>query len=554
MALSGCSRLLALAMIAGTMSVVGCSSTQLTSGDGDMREGAPITSGAGQRTGTAAKAAPTKAAEPAKPAAAAKPAEPAKPAAAAAPAASPRMTSATMYFPTGDRASSGLMVEERLPAQVRLNQPYTYDIIVTNLTKGTLENVTVNSLSTENMKIQSANPAGTTAPNGQMVWNLGSFGPNESKVIKVTAVAEKVGVTGNCINAAYNNSLCVATQVVNPALAITKAITPTAVLNCDPITMTIEVTNTGTGTADNVVVKDTLPAGLTTSDGKTTIEQAVGNLAAGEKKNLSFNLKAAKTGTYQNTASTMADGIAAINSNTVSTKVTQPVLAIECKAGGQTLIGRENTFELTVRNSGDSACKDTKITAAVPAGTAVGRASDGGNAAGGSLTWNVGEIPAGGSKTVSFTLRQTTAGAAQITATASCTCATPVQTTCSATYIGVPDIGTLITDDDGVVLVGDNHVYRLEVKNQGQVNLTNTKMTVKLPDGLTFVSAAGQAATVAGQTITFDIGTVGVGQTKAFTMTCKASKSGELLVVGDTTCTEIKTSIRDDELTVFIDR
>jgi hypothetical protein len=35
-------------------------------------------------------------------------------------------------------------------------------------------------------------------------------------------------------------------------------------------------------------------------------------------------------------------------------------------------------------------------------------------------------------------------------------------------------------------------------------------------------------------------------------MMVKATKAGELLVVGETTCSEIRTPIRDDELTVFV--
>jgi uncharacterized repeat protein (TIGR01451 family) len=115
----------------------------------------------------------------------------------------------------------------------------------------------------------------------------------------------------------------------------------------------------------------------------------------------------------------------------------------------------------------------------------------------------------------------------------------------------VPDIGTLITDDDGVVMVGNNHTYRVEVANQGQVNLTNTRMVVQLPQGMTFVSSPlGKA--IAGNKVEFNFGTVPPGQRPASTFVVKSSVAGELLVTGETTCAELRTPVRDDELTNFV--
>ena len=42
-------------------------------------------------------------------------------------------------------------------------------------------------------------------------------------------------------------------------------------------------------------------------------------------------------------------------------------------------------------------------------------------------------------------------------------CSSPVSAGCNVNVKGVPDIGTLVTDGDGVVLVGNNHTYTVEV-------------------------------------------------------------------------------------------
>src|SRR5690242_7491102 len=50
----------------------------------------------------------------------------------------------TMAFPTGDRTSSVLLLEKIQPQEVRVNQPYSYQLRVTNLTNQTLNGVTIN--------------------------------------------------------------------------------------------------------------------------------------------------------------------------------------------------------------------------------------------------------------------------------------------------------------------------------------------------------------------------------------------------------------------------
>lgn len=102
---------------------------------------------------------------------------------------------------------------------------------------------------------------------------------------------------------------------------------------------------------------------------------------------------------------------------------------------------------------------------------------------------------------------------------------------------------------------GDLHVYTYEVENQGQVDLTNTKVLVTLPEGMEFVSStAPRAPQIDGRKLTFT-GVQGVlkpGEKRMFTLTVKCSQAGEKLVISETTCDQLKTPVRDDELTNFV--
>ncbi len=458
----------------------------------------------------------------------------------------------SMAFPTGDVASSGLWIHQVMPMSVRAGQPYTMELHATNLTNGTLQNVMVMNKSLMNMSMTGSTPAGSAGADGMMTWALGDLAGGETKVIRITGKADKVGQASNCLSASYNNALCMTLNVVEPALRITKTITPEATL-CDPVLMTFEVTNPGSGVAENVVIKDALPAGLTV-DGKQTLEMAVGNLGPGESKKMTATAKAAKAGKYDNMATAMAAGGLEAKSATVSSVIKQPVLAIsaDCPQGGMMgRAGRDFTFKFTVSNKGDAGC-NSMVSAPVPAGTTFVSADSGGVMQGNAVSWNLGALAAGGSKTVSMTVKANVAGAISAMATATCPCAEAVSANCGVTTTGVPDIGTQITDDDGVIELGKNHNFRYEVKNQGLVDLTNVKMVATLDADLDFVSTDWPAGAKAdGKTVTWMIGTLKPGDIKKYNIVCKASKAGQLVIRSVTTSDQTK-EVRNDEQVNYV--
>ncbi|MBL8963550.1 MAG: DUF11 domain-containing protein [Phycisphaeraceae bacterium] len=475
-----------------------------------------------------------------------------------APVAAAGMNVSPMAFPTGDVATSAVLVHQVVPAQVRVGMNYTYELHVTNITAGTLQNVVVHNEGAQNLTVVSSDPSANRGADGGSLWMLGDLAPCQTKVIKVTGKADKAGTSSSCSSVTYNNTLCASTTVVEPALKITKQITPEAILGCDPITMTVEVTNSGTGTASGVKIVDQLPAGLTNADGGSTVEIAVGDLAQGQSRPFTIPLRATRTGRFENEARASAEGGLSATSNKVATVVKQPVLTLACTASTERIIirpGAEGCFDLTIKNAGDGISRGTVVSATVAGGTPT--SADGGQVSGNIVTWSVGDLAAGASKTVKVCVRPTTMGEVTMSATAQGACATQVSTNCKINTVGTPDIFALLTDDDGVVLVGDDHILRYEVGNQGQIDLTNVTVVITLPEGLQMVSSsAPKAPVVEGRKLTFT-GVTGVlrpGEKRAFTLTVKASTSGEKLVISETTADQIKTPLRNDELTVFIDR
>jgi len=462
----------------------------------------------------------------------------------------------TVYYPSGDRQGAVLAVDKSAPAEVQAGRPFDYTIRVTNLTDGALEDVTIYDQLDQGFTMSNSSPRGMMedGADGRAMFDLGRLNAGETKTITVTGSAEAPGTLESCASVSYTLPVCTTVLVVQPALAITKT-APATVTVCDPIPVRIVVTNAGTGEARNIRVRDSLPAGLLTTDGRNAIEIDGGTLAAGQSREFTVNLKADRAGSFANVANATADGDLEARSASTTTVVTQPELALESDCPEGILIGREATFRFTLTNSGDTVANGTTLTAGLPAGSTFSNATEGGANDGGRVTWNLGNLAAGASRSVNMTVRSGAAGTLATTATATATCAQQVTADCSVPVQGVPDIGTSVEDFNGVVLVGDNHTYTYLVKNQGQVNLTGIRLRATLTEGSEFVSStAATPPRVAGRNLEFAVGDLAPGQERTFTITIVGRTAGEQGIDSETSCNELKRTVRHDEQVTYVDR
>jgi uncharacterized repeat protein (TIGR01451 family) len=403
--------------------------------------------------------------------------------------------------------------------------------------------------SSNNLTVSSSTPEGNTSGDG-MTWALGDMGPGETKVIKLTGSAEKVGMAGDCITVSYNNFLCAQTKVVEPALALTKTATAEAI-KCDEIVIRYLVENTGTGAASNVVIKDTLADGLAMSNGSRSVNIPVGTLGAGESRAFEVRAMASGTGEFSSGAMASADNGLKAEADATNTVVSAPELAVAVECTDTQFLGRNFSYNYSIENTGDGVANGASASASIPQGTSVVRVSNGGQVQGNSVVWNFGAMDAGASRDFSMTVAASSIGNYSSTVTANADCADSASDTCRTEIKGIPAILLEVVDITDPVEVGQQTTYVITVTNQGSAADNNIRIVATLPAEQSFVSATGATnGTANGKTVNFaPSGSLAPGAVITWRVTVRADAAADSRFRVEMTSANLKSEVIETEAT-----
>jgi uncharacterized repeat protein (TIGR01451 family) len=364
----------------------------------------------------------------------------------------------------------------------------------------------------------------------------------------VRGVATKSGSLYACSDMTFRiPSACVAIKAVEPALKLAQT-APAEVLICEPIPIRIVVTNTGTGPASNVIVRETLPEGLTTTDGRAEVAYDFKTIEAGQAKQVTIETRAARTGAFAaKAAATGADGLtAAADSKTV---VRQPVLALTQEAPRSRFLGLTLTHTVTVNNKGDGAARRTRLVTALPARCQFVSASDGIKPEAGQLVWNLGDLAPDQSKKVTFVLKPQAIGSMESFSSVSAVCAKASAKAVTAVE-GIPAILLECVDEADPIEIGAQETYTITVTNQGSAADTNIVVKCTLPAEQEFVSASGPTKeTVEGQIVTFAPARLDSKAKATYKVVVKALKAGDVRFAVSLTSDQLKTPVDETEST-----
>lgn len=300
----------------------------------------------------------------------------------------------------------------------------------------------------------------------------------------------------------------------NPAdLAITKTASPVQVNAGSTLSYQITVSNNGPDTATNVVVTDTLPAGVTYLANTDSCVQGppgtltcnLGTLANGDTSTFTIQVLVAANlvGTITNTATvtgTQLDPDTSNNTASVSTIVIQSAdlhLTKQCKPDGPIELGGTATCTMLVDNLGPSSAQNVVVIDTIlsnkPFTVISTTVSPSGSCtiAAGVVICTLGTVPAGGRFTI--TVEFTANVEADVNDTATVFSSTPDPNFANNIATGVvqfgnrADLAVTKTDAPDPVIAGTNLTYTIKVKNNGPLAAPNVVVTDVLPGYLSNV-------------------------------------------------------------------
>ena len=461
------------------------------------------------------------------------------------------MLSARLAYPTGDIDTSALMVEKLTPVEVVAGQPFDYEMVVTNLTSLPLENVVVTETKDANFAVNMSEPK-AVASASTYSWDLGTIGPKQTRSIRVNGKATGSESLKSCASVTYSSSLCSTIPVVEPALKLVCS-GPAEVLQCDEIVYNYVVTNTGTGTARDIVLDVNLPEGLVDANGRSSVSRKIGALDGGESQEFSLSARANRTGEFSHTAMAKAAGDLTAEGTACATNVSKPQLKIEKTGPKKSFAGRDLKYQITVSNIGNGVARDAVLEDSLPTNTSFKSASDGGRAAAGKVRWNLGNLAPNATKTFDVRVTADTIGRVVNRAMASAYCADPVTAMVETDVTGIPAVLLEVIDLEDPIQVGENETYEITVTNQGSVQDTNISIVCTLESQHEFVSASGATnGSHSGGVVTFEpLPSLAAKAKATWRVTVKAAGAGDVRFAVQMNTDELQRPVDETEATNF---
>jgi len=267
---------------------------------------------------------------------------------------------------------------------------------------------------------------GGSHQSGIVTWDVGAIEANASGSVEVTVMTGSPLLNGTVISnvaelepsvgLGVSASADVTVSTI-PNLTLSKSTSQSIVLAGSNLSYTLQYQNTGATTANNVVIADVLPQGTTfvapSSGGSQSggvVTWNVGNIGPGQggSVNLTVLVDAViPNGTLlHNSSSIRADNSPPSQAPLVDTIVdSRPDLQFSKRASPvQVAPGDTVTYTLEYENTGSDTASNVAITDLLPDRTSFVSASDSGvfDDKAGTITWNIGSVPALASGSVSL--------------------------------------------------------------------------------------------------------------------------------------------------------
>jgi uncharacterized repeat protein (TIGR01451 family) len=449
-----------------------------------------------------------------------------------------------------------ITLEKTAPAEIQVGKPATFRIAVRNVGQVAAHDVVVTDKVPEGTRLIDASPPLSQSPDGGLMWRLGTMAPNEEKAIAVQLLPVAEGRIGSVAEVTFRTQASVSTLCTRPQLVVAHT-APERVLIGENVTLSITLSNPGSGPATGIIVEENVPDGLTHPAGKE-LEYEVGVLSPGETRKLELELKTDKPGVVNNVLVVRGDGNLTAEDR-IQIEVIAPRLQVAVAGPTKRYLERQVTYDVSVSNPGTAPARDVELITYLPKGLKFVATDHQGqyDPEHHAVYWSLEELPPAKTGAVTLTALPIETGQQKLRVEGR---AGPGLSHTLDHVMEVDSLAELfftLDDTADPIEVGTETTYEVRVTNRGAKPDTNVRLTVELPAEMAPIGGEGPSrAAVEGQRVNFEpLARLAPKGEAVFRIGGRGLREGNAIVRAQLTSDDLKTPIKIEESTrVYADQ
>ena len=452
-------------------------------------------------------------------------------------------------LPGQGRAQSGVVsgivsIDKTAPPLVALGVDYENTITVTALESA--GNIVVSDTVPGGASFVSSQPPASKDGN-TLTWKISSLKQGASQVIRIRLKAEKEGDFTSCATVSAVPLWCVTTKIGKPRIEISKSGPSSAVVN-QPLTYTITVSNPGNMVAKNVVVTDTIPAGLRHASGQSTYSWNIGDLQPKQRETRTIVLTGTKGGDFCNKALAKSSNAGQAEAE-ACTKILVPGLNVDKSGPPLQFLGKLAVYTIKVTNSGQTTLNDVVVADTFPAATRLVSTKPQASVVGTRAEWRLPTLAPKAEKSFEVVLTTMTPGTHPNAVAVTTREGLQGSDTVPTVWKGISALLITVADDPDPILVNETTTYTITVRNQGTHDDTNIKLDGLFGEEVTPISASN-GGSIDGKKVSFPaVPRLAPKESFQFTIKAKGAKAGDHRLKVTRTSTDIPKPTTAEEST-----
>jgi len=383
----------------------------------------------------------------------------------------------------------GITMEWVRSGAFNVGQLSTIELIIRNTMKSTVSGVEAEISIPSSCEILEMTPPPSEEAVA-MLWSLGTLHAGEARTIRFQMIPQTPGDARMHAAVRMTGSSTISMSVVEPMLEL--AVNgPDAAEAGEQLGYLVQVSNPGSGTAENVVILASLPEGLEHKAGKL-LNIGIGTLNPGESRQAKLSLTALRGGQYSLDIKAQADGDLLQEASTDVT-VSEPQLQVAITGPNGDMAGRNADYHVHIENAGNVPSANVRAKYRIPDGYEYVSANRGGRFSKDDQTveWFVGTLQPEQQSEFLVTMRAAVPGAAihqagvisehgQVTM---CEHSTEVE--------GAATLEMKMLPTKPARKTGDESTWQICIQNTGTSPAKAVGMSCELPPGVTLLDVDG---------------------------------------------------------------